>query len=103
MIVTEFPLAESIATSEIWVSALLTSLDILSWIFRTGFRVKSKFVPVSASGTGKTFILFKCSCLDITLQIPSSDKFREHFGWKPEKDLTHICDDLLDYWRKYYD
>ena len=37
---------------------------------------------------------------DITLQIPSSDKFREHFGWKPEKDLTHICDDLLDYWRK---
>ena len=37
---------------------------------------------------------------DITLQIPSSDKFREHFGWKPEKDLTHICDDLLDYWRE---
>ena len=37
---------------------------------------------------------------DITLQIPSSDKFREHFGWKPEKDLTHICDDLLNYWRK---
>ena len=37
---------------------------------------------------------------NITLQIPSSDKFREHFGWKPEKDLTHICDDLLDYWRE---
>jgi len=37
---------------------------------------------------------------DITLQIPSSDKFKEHFGWKPEKDLTHICDDLLNYWRK---
>ena len=37
---------------------------------------------------------------DITLQIPSSDKFREHFGWKPEKDLTHICNDLLDYWRE---
>ena len=37
---------------------------------------------------------------DITLQIPSSDKFREHFGWKPEKDLTHICDDLLNYWRE---
>ena len=37
---------------------------------------------------------------DITLQIPSSDKFREHFDWKPEKDLTHICDDLLNYWRE---
>ena len=37
---------------------------------------------------------------DITLQIPSSDKFKKHFGWKPEKDLTHICDDLLDYWRE---
>ena len=37
---------------------------------------------------------------DITLQIPSSDKFREHFGWKPKKDLTHICDDLLNYWRE---
>ena len=37
---------------------------------------------------------------DITLQIPSSDKFKEHFGWKPEKDLTHICDDLLNYWRE---
>ena len=37
---------------------------------------------------------------DITLQIPSSYKFREDFGWKPEKDLTHICDDLLNYWRE---
>ena len=37
---------------------------------------------------------------DITLQIPSSEKFKEHFGWKPEKDLTHICDDLLNYWRE---
>ena len=36
---------------------------------------------------------------DITLQIPSSDKFREHFGWEPEKSLVHICDDLLNYWR----
>jgi len=37
---------------------------------------------------------------DITLQIPSSEKFKKHFGWKPEKDLTHICDDLLNYWRE---
>jgi len=37
---------------------------------------------------------------DITLQIPSSEKFRNDFGWRPQKSLTHICDDLLDYWRK---
>ena len=37
---------------------------------------------------------------DITLQIPSSDKFKEKTGWKPTKDLTHICDDLLNYWRE---
>ena len=37
---------------------------------------------------------------DITLQIPDSTKFREKTGWKPTKDLTHICDDLLNYWRE---
>ena len=36
---------------------------------------------------------------DITLQIPDSSKFRKEFGWKPKKDLVHICDDLLTYWR----
>jgi len=36
---------------------------------------------------------------DITLQIPSSDKFRNEYGWRPKKSLTHICDDLLNYWR----
>jgi GDP-mannose 4,6-dehydratase len=36
---------------------------------------------------------------DITLQIPSSDKFRNEYGWRPKKRLTHICDDLLNYWR----
>ena len=37
---------------------------------------------------------------DITLQIPSSDKFREKTGWKPTKGLEEICDDLLSYWRE---
>ena len=36
---------------------------------------------------------------DITLQIPDTTKFRNDFEWKPKKDLTHICDDLLNYWR----
>ena len=37
---------------------------------------------------------------DITLQIPDTNKFKDEFDWKPEKDLTHICDDLLNYWRE---
>jgi len=40
---------------------------------------------------------------DITLQIPSSEKFREKTGWKPTKGLDEICDDLLDYWRRILD
>ncbi len=37
---------------------------------------------------------------DITLQIPSSEKFRKKTGWKPKKGLNEICDDLLSYWRE---
>ncbi len=37
---------------------------------------------------------------DITLQIPSSDKFRDKTGWKPQKGLEEICEDLLNYWRE---
>ena len=37
---------------------------------------------------------------DITLQIPDTSKFREHYGWKPEKSMDDIWNDLLDYWRK---
>mgnify|MGYP003114630528 CR=1 FL=1 len=37
---------------------------------------------------------------DITLQIPSSEKFRKRTGWKPIKGLDDICDDLLEYWRR---
>ena len=37
---------------------------------------------------------------DITLQIPSIEKFKSDFAWRPRKSLTDICDDLLDYWRK---
>ena len=37
---------------------------------------------------------------DITLQIPSSEKFRKKTGWKPIKGLNEICDDLLDHWRE---
>ncbi len=36
---------------------------------------------------------------DITLQIPDSSKFRNHFNWKPKRTLNDICNDLLNYWR----
>ena len=37
---------------------------------------------------------------DITLQIPDTTKFRHEFGWTPRKNLTDVCEDLLNYWRK---
>ena len=37
---------------------------------------------------------------DITLQIPSTEKFRNHFNWKPKKKMDDIWNDLLNYWRK---
>lgn len=36
---------------------------------------------------------------DITLQIPNCDKFKNDTGWKPEKTIDDICNDLLEYWR----
>ena len=37
---------------------------------------------------------------DITLQIPDTTKFRYEFAWTPMKNLTNVCEDLLNYWRK---
>ena len=37
---------------------------------------------------------------DITLQIPSTEKFRNHFNWKPKKKMDDIWNDLLQYWRE---
>ena len=36
---------------------------------------------------------------DITLQIPCTIKFQNHFYWEPERGLSDICDDLLEYLR----
>ena len=37
---------------------------------------------------------------DITLQIPDTTKFKHEFAWTPMKNLTNVCEDLLNYWRK---
>ena len=37
---------------------------------------------------------------DITLQIPSTEKFRNDFNWEPKKTMDDIWNDLLQYWRE---
>jgi GDP-mannose 4,6-dehydratase len=37
---------------------------------------------------------------DVTLQIPSVEKFRKQTGWKPQIPLEKTLKDLLDYWRE---
>jgi len=37
---------------------------------------------------------------DVTLQIPSSDKFRAATGWKPEIPYKQTLLDMLNYWRQ---
>lgn len=37
---------------------------------------------------------------DVTLQIPSTDKFHKETGWKPEIELEVTLRDTLDYWRE---
>lgn len=39
---------------------------------------------------------------DVTLQIPSIDKFVEATGWKPEIKFEKTLEDTLDYWRNYF-
>jgi len=39
---------------------------------------------------------------DVTLQIPSMDKFRKETGWKPEIKFERTMEDTLNYWREYY-
>lgn len=36
---------------------------------------------------------------DVTLQIPSTEKFAKETGWKPEIKFEKTLEDLLNYWR----
>jgi len=38
---------------------------------------------------------------DVTLQIPSVDKFIKATGWRPKIKFDKTLSDTLDYWRKY--
>jgi len=37
---------------------------------------------------------------DVTLQIPSTEKFRNQTGWAPEIPFRKTLEDLLNYWRE---
>jgi GDP-mannose 4,6-dehydratase len=37
--------------------------------------------------------------IDADLQVPNTDKFTKHTGWKPEINFEQTMQDLLDYWR----
>lgn len=39
---------------------------------------------------------------DVTLQIPSTEKFYKETGWKPEIKFEQTIEDTLNYWREYY-
>ena len=39
---------------------------------------------------------------DVTLQIPSTEKFYKETGWKPEIKFKQTLEDTLNYWREYY-
>lgn len=39
---------------------------------------------------------------DVTLQIPSVEKFIRQTGWKPKVKFDQTLQDMLDYWRDYY-
>jgi nucleoside-diphosphate-sugar epimerase len=38
--------------------------------------------------------------VDVTLQIPCTDKFTQLTGWKPQYDFKESVEYLLFYWRK---
>ena len=37
--------------------------------------------------------------IDADLQVPNTQKFEKHTGWKPEISFETTMKDLLDYWR----
>jgi len=40
---------------------------------------------------------------DVTLQIPSTEKFKKVTGWEPEIPFSKTIEDILNYWRKRHE
>jgi len=39
---------------------------------------------------------------DVTLQIPSTEKFKKATGWEPKIKFEKTLNDTLEYWREYF-
>lgn len=39
---------------------------------------------------------------DVTLQIPSTEKFEQETGWKPQIPFEQTLKDMLEFWRNYF-
>ena len=90
----ELPLAPSIAASDIIFVKSSTRTCICSIeTSKMELIVKDIFVPVSPSGTGKTLILFKWSCLEIKYLIPAITAL---FNRMPSIYSIFFEDDILN-------
>ena len=38
--------------------------------------------------------------IDADLQVPNTNKFKNHTGWQPQISFEKTMDDLLSYWRE---
>ena len=38
---------------------------------------------------------------DVTLQIPSTEKFKKATGWEPKIDFEQMLEDTLEFWRNH--
>ena len=47
--------------------------------------------------------IFRYRPSDVTLQIPSTEKFAKETGWMVRIAFAKTLQDMLDYWRKIYD
>ena len=87
---------------QIQILGTFVRLGVVIW---SGFIITLNYVELPMiKKSGKPFVKVldeeRLRPTDITLQIPSTDKFRGDFNWKPKKTMDNIWDDLLKYWRE---
>ena len=66
-----------------------TIKDILSFLIKNS-KIKNYKIKIDKE---------RLRLLDADLQIPNTEKFKKHTGWKPEISFEKTMLDLLNYWR----